>query len=120
MGHVRNIHMCDIKYNVTGVLACHLPCLIPHAHSWAMAINELLMELSESHFLCFVDFASAFLFVGRDSLWRIPTANGIPAKLLGLIRAYYASTNVSVRASLAPQCLLRYAEAFDKDVHSSQ
>ncbi len=107
VGHVRNIHRLqrDIKCKVTGVLACNVPCLTLHAHSWAMVINDLLMELSTGHFLCFVDFASAFHFVCRDYLWRKPAANGIPAKLLRHIRAYYASTNVKVRASWALQCL---------------
>ncbi len=45
--------------------------------------------------MCFVDFASAFDSVDRDSLWRIMAADGI----LRLIKAYYASTKMKVRAS---------------------
>ncbi len=47
----------------------------------------------------FVDFASAFDSVDRDSLWRIMAADGIPPKLLRLIKAYYSSTKMKVRAS---------------------
>ncbi len=83
---------CDIKYNVTRVLTCHLPCLTPYVHSLAILINDLLMELSAGHVLCFVDFTFAFHFVGRDSIWRIPAADGMSAELLRLINAYYAST----------------------------
>ncbi len=49
--------------------------------------------------MCFVDFASAFDFVDRDSLWQIMAADGIPPKLLRLIKAYYSSTKMKVRAS---------------------
>ncbi len=51
------------------------------------------------HHLCFVDFDSAFDSVNRDSLWRIMAADEMPPKLLRLIRAYYASTKMKVRAS---------------------
>ncbi len=68
--------------------------------------------------MCFVDFASAFDSVDRDSLWRIMVADGIPPKLLRLIKTYYSSTKMKVRASGATQCLLRSAPAFDKDVLS--
>ncbi len=45
--------------------------------------------------------------VDNGSGWNAP-------KLLRLIKAYYASTKMKVRA----QCLLRSAPAFDKDVLS--
>ncbi len=48
--------------------------------------------------MCFVDSASAFDSMDRDSLWRIMAADGMPPKLLKLIRAYYASTKMKVRA----------------------
>ncbi len=43
---------CHIKYNVMGVLKC----LTPHAHSLAMVINDLLMELSAGHFFVLYGF----------------------------------------------------------------
>ncbi len=49
--------------------------------------------------MCFVDFASAFDSVDRDSLWRIMAAEGMPPKLLRLIKAFYSSTKMKVRAS---------------------
>ncbi len=49
--------------------------------------------------MCFVDFASAFDSVDRDSLWRIMVADGIPSKLLRLIKTNYSSTKMKVRAS---------------------
>ncbi len=48
--------------------------------------------------MCFVDFASAFESVDRDSLWWIMAANGMPPKLLRLIKEYYSSTKIYVRA----------------------
>ncbi len=48
---------------------------------------------------CFVDFAFAFDSVDRDSLWQIMAADGMPPKLLRLIKAYYSSTKLKVRAS---------------------
>ncbi len=49
--------------------------------------------------MCFVDFAPSFDSVDRDSLWRIMVANGMPPKLLRLIKAYYALTRMKVGAS---------------------
>ncbi len=49
--------------------------------------------------MCFVDFASAFDFMDRDSLWSVMAADGMPPKLLRLIKAYYSSTKMMVRAS---------------------
>ncbi len=86
---------CHIIYNGIGVLAC----LTPHAHSLAMVINDLLMERSAGHFLCFMGFTSALHFVGRDYIWRIMAADGVPAKLFRLIKAYYPSTKAKVRVS---------------------
>ncbi len=59
--------------------------------------------------MCFVDFASAFDSVDRDSLWRIMAADGMPPKLLRLIKAHYSSTKMKVKASGSdsmPQCAL--------------
>ncbi len=57
------------------------------------------LDLLQTTVMCFVDFASAFDPMGGDTLWRIMAADGMPAKLLGLVKAYYASTKAKVRAS---------------------
>ncbi len=49
--------------------------------------------------MLFVDFASAFDSVGRDCLWRVMASDGMAPKLLRLIKAYYSSTKMKVRAS---------------------
>ncbi len=51
------------------------------------------------HHVCFVDFDAAFDSVDRDFLWRIMAADGMLPKPLRLIKAYYASTKMKVRAS---------------------
>ncbi len=48
--------------------------------------------------LFFVDFATVFESMDRDSLWRIMAADGMPFKLM-LIKAYYTSTKMKFRAS---------------------
>ncbi len=47
----------------------------------------------------FVDFAAAFDPVDRSSLWGIMAADGMPAKLLRLIKAHETSTKAKVGAS---------------------
>ncbi len=51
--------------------------------------------------MCFVDFDSAFDSMDIDSLWRIMAADGMPPKLLTLIKAYYSSTKMKVMASVS-------------------
>jgi hypothetical protein len=46
---------------------------------------------------CFVDFKAAFDSVQRSSLWSILEADGVPDKLLALIKAYYSSTKARIR-----------------------
>ncbi len=55
------------------------------------------LELPTSY--CFVDFASAFDSVDRDSLWWIMAADGMAPKLLRLIKACCSATKMKVRAS---------------------
>nr|VZI40225.1 unnamed protein product [Spirometra erinaceieuropaei] len=45
--------------------------------------------------VCFVDFAAAFDSVHRESLWRIMALDGVPAKIIAMIKAYYRSTTAS-------------------------
>nr|VZI45645.1 unnamed protein product [Spirometra erinaceieuropaei] len=48
--------------------------------------------------VCFVDFAAAFDPVHRESLWRIMALDGVPAKIIAMIKAYYRSTTARVLA----------------------
>ncbi len=57
------------------------------------------LELPASYVMCFVHFASAFDSVDRDSQWQIMAVDGMPPKLLRLIKAHYSSTEMKVRAS---------------------
>ncbi|VDL98996.1 unnamed protein product [Schistocephalus solidus] len=42
--------------------------------------------------VCFVDFAAACDSVHRESLWRIMALDGLPSKIIAMIKAYYSST----------------------------
>nr|VZI39179.1 unnamed protein product [Spirometra erinaceieuropaei] len=46
--------------------------------------------------ICFVDFAATFDSVHRESLWRIMALDGVPAKIIAMIKAYYRSTTARV------------------------
>ena len=46
---------------------------------------------------CFIDFKAAFDSVDRESLWSIMLEDGVPTKIVNLIRAYYASTKSRIR-----------------------
>ncbi|BHF58047.1 hypothetical protein SprV_0100099600 [Sparganum proliferum] len=46
--------------------------------------------------VCFVDFAASFDSVHRESLWRIMALDGVPAKIIAMIKAYYRSTTARV------------------------
>jgi hypothetical protein len=43
----------------------------------------------QSTVTCFLDFAAAFDSIHRQSLWRILEADGLPIKLLNLIKSFY-------------------------------
>ncbi len=60
---------------------------------------EQRWSFQQATVMCFVDFAFAFDSVDRDSLWEIMAADGVPPTLLRLIKAYYSSTKMMVRAS---------------------
>ena len=57
--------------------------------------------------VCFVDFAAAFDSIDRNAIWQIMEANGIPQKLLSLIKSYYSNTRSKVR------CYGSLTDAFD-------
>nr|VZI26909.1 unnamed protein product [Spirometra erinaceieuropaei] len=44
--------------------------------------------------VCFIDFVAAFDSVHREALWRIMALDGVPAKIIARIKAYYRSTTV--------------------------
>ena len=48
--------------------------------------------------LCFVDFAASFDTVDNGALWRIMRGDGMPEKLLRLVKGYYQSTRARIRA----------------------
>ncbi len=56
-------------------------------------------NFQQANLMWFVDFASTFDSVDMNSLWQIMAADGMPPKLLRLIKAYYSSTKMKVRAS---------------------
>ncbi len=60
---------------------------------------EQRWRFQQATVMSFVDFASAFDSVDRDSQWRIMAADGMPPKLLRLIKAYYSSTRMKVKES---------------------
>ncbi len=60
---------------------------------------EILHSYQQPTIVCFMDFAAAFDSVDRRALWRIMEEDGIPPKLLRLIKAYYSSTRTRVRAA---------------------
>nr|VZH95009.1 unnamed protein product [Spirometra erinaceieuropaei] len=58
---------------------------------------------------CFVDFAAAFDSVHRESLWRIMALDGVPAKIIAMIKAYYRSTTARVLGCILSPILFNYA-----------
>ncbi|MES9976207.1 MAG: reverse transcriptase domain-containing protein [Candidatus Thiodiazotropha sp.] len=46
---------------------------------------------------CFVDFRAAFDSIDRNSLWKLIYADGMPGKLVNLLKSYYATTQSRVR-----------------------
>nr|VZI35910.1 unnamed protein product [Spirometra erinaceieuropaei] len=46
--------------------------------------------------VCFIDFAATFDSVHRESLWRIMALDGVPEKIIAMIKAYYRSTTARV------------------------
>ncbi|BHF71307.1 hypothetical protein SprV_0401436300 [Sparganum proliferum] len=46
--------------------------------------------------VCFIDFSAAFDSIHRESLWRIMAPDGVPAKIIAMIKAYYRSTTARV------------------------
>nr|VZI38959.1 unnamed protein product [Spirometra erinaceieuropaei] len=65
-------------------------------------ILEFRHDYQQPTAVCFIDFAAAFDSVHRESLWRIMALDGVPAKIIAVIKAYYLFTiaRVLVRNNL--------------------
>ncbi len=50
---------------------------------------EQRWSFQQATVICFVDFASAFDSVDSEPLWRIMAVDGMPPKLVRLIKAYF-------------------------------
>nr|VZH96274.1 unnamed protein product [Spirometra erinaceieuropaei] len=73
-------------------------CELRHLAAWACPTA-----------VCFIDLAATFDSVHRESLWRIMAVDGVPAKMMAIIKAYYCSTTarVLVRNNLAQLFVIR-------------
>ncbi|BHF61543.1 hypothetical protein SprV_0100451800 [Sparganum proliferum] len=59
-------------------------------------ILEFLHSHQQPTVVCIIDFATAFDSLHRESLWRIMALDGVPTKIMAMIKAYYRSTSASV------------------------
>ena len=59
-------------------------------------IIEQCLEWKTPLYMNFIDFRKAFDSVHRESLWKILAAYGLPAKMIGLLRAFYTNFECSV------------------------
>ncbi|BHF83059.1 hypothetical protein SprV_0802620000 [Sparganum proliferum] len=66
-------------------------------------ILELRLIYQQPTVVCFLDFAAALDSVHHESLWRIMALDGLPAKIIPMIKAYYRTTvsRVLVRNNLS-------------------
>uniref|UniRef100_A0A183SEH5 Reverse transcriptase domain-containing protein n=1 Tax=Schistocephalus solidus TaxID=70667 RepID=A0A183SEH5_SCHSO len=80
-----------------------------------------ILELHHGHqqptIMCFIDFAAAFDFVHRECLWRIMELDGVPVKIIALIKAYYRSITISPKPSISDQVFNKVT--FCRPVYSS-
>ena len=60
-------------------------------------ILEHRSKYQQTTIACFIDFRAAFDSIDRECLWRILRADGVPEKLVKIIRAYYSATSAQVR-----------------------
>nr|VZI45042.1 unnamed protein product [Spirometra erinaceieuropaei] len=61
-------------------------------------VLEFYHSFQQPTVACFVDFAAAFDFVHRESLWRIMALGGVPPKIIAIIKAYHRLTTARVLA----------------------
>ena len=58
---------------------------------------EKAREFQKNIYVCFIDYAKAFEFVGHNKLWKILKEIGIPDYLTYLLRNLYAGQEAKVR-----------------------
>ncbi|BHF57982.1 hypothetical protein SprV_0100093100 [Sparganum proliferum] len=56
----------------------------------------VLLSYQQPTAVCFIGFAASFDPVHRESLWRIMALDGVPAKIIAMIKAYYRPTTARV------------------------
>ena len=54
-------------------------------------------EFRKNIYVCFIDYAKAFDYVGHNKLWKILQEMGIPDHLTCLLRNLYADQEATVR-----------------------
>ena len=60
-------------------------------------IIEKAREFQKNIYVCFINYAKAFVFVDHDKLWKALTEMGIPDHLTCLLRNLYARQEATVR-----------------------
>ena len=60
-------------------------------------IIEKAREFQKNIYFCFIDYAKAFGYVDRNTLWKILQEMGIPDHLICLLRNLYAGQEATVR-----------------------
>ena len=60
-------------------------------------IIDKAREFQKNIYVCFIDYAKAFVCVDHKKLWRILKEIGIPDHLTGLLRNLYAGQEATVR-----------------------
>lgn len=60
-------------------------------------IIERRYEFRRPFVACFVDFSAAFDSVHRDSMWKIVRAEGVPPKIVSMLKVLYKQTLCTVR-----------------------
>ena len=63
-------------------------------------IIEKAREFQKNTYLCFINYAKAFVFVDHDKLWKALTEMGIPDHLTCLLRNLYAGQEATIRTLL--------------------
>ncbi|BHF73316.1 hypothetical protein SprV_0401639700 [Sparganum proliferum] len=78
-------------------------------------ILEFCRSYRQPTAVCFVDFAAAFDYVYRESLWRIMAPDSAPPRIIAMIKAYYRSTTARILVHNNPNRLV-FGLTFDRVV----
>ena len=62
-------------------------------------IIEQTVEWNSNLYVCYVDFEKAFDSIHRETLWKIMTSYGVPAKIVKMVRAMYEDCSCTVASS---------------------